>query len=343
MILVPGSAAGRTLRCRACPSTMIHSRARVRPIPPKDRPPMSLDSILHPVAARRRLADRAVPARLSAAFVLLAGRLRRRGLRRRAAAARPGRSAAALGHRHRRAAGHAATSCEALAEHDLELWRSDLTRAQRQRRQPVAPPGRRRRRGRGLHARRPGRPTSARRPRRQDGAGPRSDANGALIELVARYAAPDSARREPQFTRLTLSRQDGRWASRTEVAPLVAQVRLASGTIRIVAVRRHRRGAHSGRGGRADGRDLRRRHRLPPRTAQGRHLQRGLRGAHRRRRAGHLGRADRPRAVGRVRQRRQGPPRAVVHRRQRPRCATSASTARASAAPSWPARWSSRA
>ena len=60
----------------------------------------------------------------------------------------------------------------------------------------------------------------------------RAAANGALVELVARYAAPDSAQREPQFTRLSLSRQDGRWVSRTEVAPLVGQVRLASGTIR---------------------------------------------------------------------------------------------------------------
>ena len=60
----------------------------------------------------------------------------------------------------------------------------------------------------------------------------RAASNGALIELVARYAAADSARREPQFTRLSLSRQDGRWVSRTEVAALVGQVRLASGTIR---------------------------------------------------------------------------------------------------------------
>jgi murein DD-endopeptidase MepM/ murein hydrolase activator NlpD len=120
---------------------------------------------------------------------------------------------------------------EALAEHDLDLWRSDLTRANDSadsllRRLGVAdaeavvfmradPFARR------LLDGRAGKMVQA-----------RAASNGALVELVARYAAADSVRREPQFTRLTLQRQNGRWASRTEVAPLVAQVRLASGTIR---------------------------------------------------------------------------------------------------------------
>jgi murein DD-endopeptidase MepM/ murein hydrolase activator NlpD len=120
---------------------------------------------------------------------------------------------------------------EALAEHDLDLWRNELTRATDSadsllrrlgvadaqaavfmRTDPVA---------KRLFDGRAGKMVQA-----------RAAGNGALIELVARYAAPDSARRELQFTRLSLSRQDGRWVSRTEVAPLVGQVRLASGTIR---------------------------------------------------------------------------------------------------------------
>jgi murein DD-endopeptidase MepM/ murein hydrolase activator NlpD len=120
---------------------------------------------------------------------------------------------------------------EALAEHDLDLWRNDLTRATDStdsllrrlgvtdaaaaaflRTDPVA---------RRLVDGRAGKMVQA-----------RADSNGALIELVARFAAPDSAQREPQFTRLSLTRQDGRWVSRAEVVPLVGQVRLASGTIR---------------------------------------------------------------------------------------------------------------
>ncbi|HMO46607.1 MAG TPA: M23 family metallopeptidase [Rubrivivax sp.] len=120
---------------------------------------------------------------------------------------------------------------DALADHDLELWRSELTRATDNadtllrrlgivdaeaaaflRRDPLA---RRLLDGRG------GKMVQA-----------RAGANGALIELVARYAAPDSAQRTPQFTRLSVSRVQGRWASRSELAPLLGQVRLASGTIR---------------------------------------------------------------------------------------------------------------
>jgi len=120
---------------------------------------------------------------------------------------------------------------EALAEHDLDLWRSDLTRATDNadsllrrlgvtdaeaaaflRSDPVA---------KRLIDGRAGKMVQA-----------RADGNGMLLELIARYAAPDSAQREPQFTRLSLSRQDGRWSSHAEVAPLVGQIRLASGTIR---------------------------------------------------------------------------------------------------------------
>jgi murein DD-endopeptidase MepM/ murein hydrolase activator NlpD len=120
---------------------------------------------------------------------------------------------------------------EALAEHDLDLWRNDLTRATDSvdsllrrlgvtdtaaatflRTDPV---------GRHLLDGRAGKMVQA-----------RVASNGALVELVARYAAPESVQRQLQFTRLSVVHQNGRWVSRTEVAPLVGQVRLASGTIR---------------------------------------------------------------------------------------------------------------
>ena len=120
---------------------------------------------------------------------------------------------------------------EALADHDLDLWRSDLTRATDNadsllRRLGVTDAEAAAFLRSDAHAKRlldgrTGKMVQA-----------RADSNGKLLELIARFAAPDSAQREPQFTRLSLSRQDGRWRSRTEVAPLVGQIRLASGTIR---------------------------------------------------------------------------------------------------------------
>ncbi len=120
---------------------------------------------------------------------------------------------------------------EALADQDLELWRSDLTR-----------------RGEGVDSlmRRLGvsdaeamafmRSDPTMRSVFDGRAGKmvqaRATTDGRLIELVVRHAAPDSAQRQPQFTRLTMSRQAGQWRSRAEVAPLVGQARLASGTIR---------------------------------------------------------------------------------------------------------------
>ena len=120
---------------------------------------------------------------------------------------------------------------EALADHDLDLWRSELTRASDSADHLL------RRLGVSDAKAAAFLRTDALAKRLFDGqAGKmvqaRADSSGALIELVARYAAPDSARREPQFTRLSVSRSDGRWTSRSEVAPLVGQVRLASGTIR---------------------------------------------------------------------------------------------------------------
>lgn len=118
---------------------------------------------------------------------------------------------------------------DALAEHELELSRSDLTRpgdsvdsllrrlgvvdveaAAFLRRDPAA---------RHLVDGKAGKMVQA-----------RARADGTLVELVARYAA-DGVRPQPQFSRLTVERKAGAWSSRVELAPLVAQIRLASGTI----------------------------------------------------------------------------------------------------------------
>ncbi|MDP9044197.1 MAG: M23 family metallopeptidase [Pseudomonadota bacterium] len=55
--------------------------------------------------------------------------------------------------------------------------------------------------------------------------------HGALTELVARYAPADPADASTRFTRLTLRRQAGKFVATIETAPLAAQVRMASGTV----------------------------------------------------------------------------------------------------------------
>ena len=59
-----------------------------------------------------------------------------------------------------------------------------------------------------------------------------TDGNGNLQELVARFPTERSELARSHFTRLTLSRVDGRWLARLETAPYTTQSRLASGTIR---------------------------------------------------------------------------------------------------------------
>ena len=59
----------------------------------------------------------------------------------------------------------------------------------------------------------------------------RSAADGSLIELVARFAALDSARAATHFTRLKVARSNGRFISALETAALVPQVRMGSGTV----------------------------------------------------------------------------------------------------------------
>ena len=58
------------------------------------------------------------------------------------------------------------------------------------------------------------------------------DEAGRLIGLVARYVAADAARINTHFTRLRIERIDGRFKARVESAPLAAQVRMGSGAIR---------------------------------------------------------------------------------------------------------------
>lgn len=120
---------------------------------------------------------------------------------------------------------------DALAEHELELWRSETTRAGDTVNSLFKRLGlsdadaaafmRSDANARRIVDGRAGKMVQA-----------RAAADGALIELVARYAAPDGAQRQPQFTRLTVSRSGDGWHSRMELAPLVGQARLASGTVR---------------------------------------------------------------------------------------------------------------
>jgi murein DD-endopeptidase MepM/ murein hydrolase activator NlpD len=59
----------------------------------------------------------------------------------------------------------------------------------------------------------------------------RTDANGNLIDLVARFPTENTDQAQTHFTRLTLSRIYGRWLAQLQTAPLSAQTRLASGTV----------------------------------------------------------------------------------------------------------------
>ena len=60
----------------------------------------------------------------------------------------------------------------------------------------------------------------------------RSDAQGRLIELVARYAIDKRELAGTHFTRLTMVRFEDRWHARTEPVAMSSRIRLAGGTIR---------------------------------------------------------------------------------------------------------------
>jgi len=59
-----------------------------------------------------------------------------------------------------------------------------------------------------------------------------ADSDGSLIKLVARYPAEDSKLAKTHFKRMTIARDGAGWSAKVEVAPLVPEVRLGSGTIR---------------------------------------------------------------------------------------------------------------
>jgi len=59
----------------------------------------------------------------------------------------------------------------------------------------------------------------------------RSAADGSLLELVVRFPALEPGRLGSHFSRLTVSRVNGKFSSRLETAALVPQVRLGSGTV----------------------------------------------------------------------------------------------------------------
>jgi len=119
---------------------------------------------------------------------------------------------------------------EALAAHELELARGDLTRATDTadsllarlgvadpsaaaflRTDPVA---------RRILLGREGKMIRA-----------RAESDGMLLELVARYPAERAEQADTHFTRLTMSRVGPRWLARVESAPLTPEVRIGSGTV----------------------------------------------------------------------------------------------------------------
>ncbi len=119
---------------------------------------------------------------------------------------------------------------DALAEHQLELYRTDLTRSSDTAdslltrlnvTDPLAanflrtdPTGQKVLEGRG------GKMIQV-----------STDENGALTELVARYAAT-GAEAATQFNRLRMKRVGGKFQAYVELAPLSSQVRMGSGTVR---------------------------------------------------------------------------------------------------------------
>ncbi|MDQ6681391.1 MAG: M23 family metallopeptidase [Pseudomonadota bacterium] len=120
---------------------------------------------------------------------------------------------------------------EALAEHELELYRNDLTRSSDTadtllRRLNVDDPSaaaflRTDPLGRKVLEGRSGKMIQV-----------RTDGSGQLDQLVARYAASNPDQVNTRFTRLRIDRIEGRLQATIETAPLAARVRMGSGTIR---------------------------------------------------------------------------------------------------------------
>ena len=120
---------------------------------------------------------------------------------------------------------------DALAEHDLQLYRTDLTRSS-----DTADSLLRRLNVSDASAARFLRsdPTARRLLEGRGGKMVRvqTDENGALTELVARYAPADADQLATHFTRLTVKRSGDTLSAALELAPLASQVRMGSGTVR---------------------------------------------------------------------------------------------------------------
>ncbi len=120
---------------------------------------------------------------------------------------------------------------EALAAQDITLTRSDITRGTDTPESLLARLGvrdafaaqmlRSDRQARALLAGRGGKMVQA-----------RTAADGTLQELVARYPAEGADRARTHFTRLSISREQGRWSTQLHTVAFGSQVRLASGSIR---------------------------------------------------------------------------------------------------------------
>ena len=119
---------------------------------------------------------------------------------------------------------------DALAEHELQLYRTDLTRTSDTadsllKRLNVSDAGaaqflRSDSTGRKLLEGRGGKMVRV-----------QTDESGALTELIARYAPADAEQLGTQFTRLTIRRIAGKLLAMVETAPLATQVRMGSGTV----------------------------------------------------------------------------------------------------------------
>ena len=120
---------------------------------------------------------------------------------------------------------------DALAEHELELYRTDLTRSS----DTVDSLLKRLNVSDAVAAQFLRNDATAR--KLLEGRGGKmvrvqTDENGALTELVARYAPANAELLGTHFTRLTVKRFGGKLLAMVENAPLAAQVRMGSGTIR---------------------------------------------------------------------------------------------------------------
>ena len=120
---------------------------------------------------------------------------------------------------------------DALAEHELQLYRTDLTRAS-----DTADTLLRRLNVSDADAAQFLRSDTTAR-KLLDGRGGKmvqvqTGEDGALTQLVARYAPADPDQATTSFTRMTVRRVAGKFLATLETAPLASQVRMGSGTVR---------------------------------------------------------------------------------------------------------------